>query len=225
MLDKLMVLLPQELMVENASLRESLYCVQKQLISLLSDQEPVFHQDLVLINSYCIVQNYDLSFVQNMEHNAAVIDVEHTCSRADEALLSGGHFQMPYDIVRDGENFSVLKKLLENLICIGMEENFKEKCKLVKDIMDDLRTRIKLLEKNQASKLPILALQITFVLEMIVYHQYYYVVIYYSGDCEQGPESSTEQVECCSGLVVGNYKDYVPKVCDFVLRLLDKTKF
>lgn len=32
-----------------------------------------------------------------------------------------------------------------------MEENFKEKCKLVKDLMDDLRTRIKLLEKNQAS--------------------------------------------------------------------------
>ena len=93
-----------------------------------------------------------------------------------------------------------------------MEENFKEKCKLVKDLMDDLQTRIKLLEKNQASKFPILALQITCMLEMIVYHQCYYVVIYYSGDSGQGPESSAEQFECCCGLVVGNYK---PKVCDF----------
>lgn len=39
-----------------------------------------------------------------MEDNA-VTDVEHTCSQADVALVSGGHFQMPYDIVRDGEDF------------------------------------------------------------------------------------------------------------------------
>lgn len=32
-------------------------------------------------------------------------DGVHICSQAGEALLSGGHFQMPYDIVRDGEDF------------------------------------------------------------------------------------------------------------------------
>ena len=35
-------------MVENASLRESLYSMQNQVISLLDDQEEVPHQDLVM---------------------------------------------------------------------------------------------------------------------------------------------------------------------------------
>lgn len=64
--------------MENASLRESLSAIQKEFVSLLNEQ-------------------------QNKEHKTQGADGEGAGGPEDFGSLSSGHFQMPYDIVRDGE--------------------------------------------------------------------------------------------------------------------------
>lgn len=65
--------------MENASLRESLSAIQKEFVSLLNEQ-------------------------QNKEHKTKGAEGEGAGGPEDFGSLSSGHFQMPYDIVRDGES-------------------------------------------------------------------------------------------------------------------------
>lgn len=65
--------------MENASLRESLSAMQKEFVSLLNEQ-------------------------QNKEHKTKGAEGKGAGGPEDFGSLSSGHFQMPYDIVRDGES-------------------------------------------------------------------------------------------------------------------------
>lgn len=68
-------------------------------------------------------------------------------------LVSSGHFQMPYDIVRDGGLIRIqfLAYFYFFLLYVGIEQNFQEKCRLVKEHIDDLKLRIERLEANQGT--------------------------------------------------------------------------
>lgn len=93
----------KELMLENASLRESLAGMEKQLICVLNEKQ---------------------STSQDQNHGLAEAEVSEPTSDGAN-LINSGHFQMPYDIVRD-----------------GIEQNIQEKCHLIKEHIDDLKRRI-----------------------------------------------------------------------------------
>lgn len=60
---------------------------------------------------------------------------------------------MPYDIVRDGNLVCLMYCVnLDYLfyMCVGIEENFKESCKVVKERMETLMLKVKVLEQNRA---------------------------------------------------------------------------
>ncbi|XP_071842607.1 afadin- and alpha-actinin-binding protein A-like isoform X2 [Apostichopus japonicus] len=79
----------KELMMENQELRESLSSMQKELVDLLNRQSPE-KQD-TLVSESC-----DFSETTSL------------CSSVDE--LSTGHFQMPFEMVREGIESSLRQK-------------------------------------------------------------------------------------------------------------------
>ena len=67
------------MLVENASLRESLSAIQTELVSLLNEQQG------------------------RRKQRSSGEEEEEEEGKGEFGVLSSGHFQMPYDIVRDGE--------------------------------------------------------------------------------------------------------------------------
>ena len=74
------VLIYQAMLVENASLRESLAVIQRELVSLLNEQQR---------------RRDRKPMVEGREE-------EEEEEGGELGPLTSGHFQMPYDIVRDG---------------------------------------------------------------------------------------------------------------------------
>lgn len=73
----------QAMLVENGSLRESLSAMQREFVSLLNEQQTRSHKKQLKTGEE--------------EEEGEILTEE------DYGGLSSGHFQMPYDIVRDGK--------------------------------------------------------------------------------------------------------------------------
>ena len=111
----------QAILVENGSLRESLSVMQRELVSLLNEQQ-----------------------------RARVRKPPTTEEEEFGEGLSSGHFQMPYDIVRDGE--WLLPVWLAHWVCAGVERTFR-------DHLQKLREQLQLQTATQRpGALPLLSL-------------------------------------------------------------------
>lgn len=84
------------MLVENASLRESLSTIQKEVVGLLSEQHSRRHKKLLAEGKGAEGEGAEGEGAEG----------KGTEGTGDFGGLSSGHFQMPYDIVRDGERQS-----------------------------------------------------------------------------------------------------------------------
>jgi X breakpoint 2-interacting protein len=112
----------KEMIAENSSLRESLVMIQKELVSVLNEK----------------------SLSQSLDKSVSG-DIEGDSSEGvnQEELMSSGHFQMPYELVRDGIERSVHSKW----------QKVKEQFSLLRTRVtseDDYKSEIEKLEKRIA---------------------------------------------------------------------------
>lgn len=92
------------MLVENASLRESLLVIQKEFVSLLNEQNKK--------NKTLLTKGTEGGGVKDPD---------------DFGGLSSGHFQMPYDIVRDGECRELgLEQCQGCALNTGIEKSFRD---------------------------------------------------------------------------------------------------
>lgn len=100
--------------MENASLRESLSAIQKEFVSLLNEQ-------------------------QNKEHKTKGAE-----GPEDFGSLSSGHFQMPYDIVRDGELCLKQCQMCGVVMCVcgpGIEKTFRDNLQRLREQLQKSKTQ------------------------------------------------------------------------------------